>query len=78
MMIAVDNKLPQPPNDKWTAIIDQSPPYGQQVAFTDSTKTYAWIGYIADEYAPLPSLPASGQVPAAQAPAFWSLISDQS
>jgi len=75
MMIAVDNKLPQPPNSAWQSIT--SVPYAEQVAFTDATKFYAWIGYVADEHAALPMLKAGGSVSSDQTPAYWSNLSDQ-
>lgn len=75
MMIAVDNKLPQPPNSNWHDIA--TVPYAQQVAFTDASKTYAWIGYVADDTAPLPVLTAGGAVSSDQQPAFWSNLADQ-
>lgn len=75
MMVAVDNKLPQPPNASWNPIA--SVPYGEQIAFTDTTKTYAWIGYIADATAPMPTLKAGGSISTDQAPAYWSRLADQ-
>jgi hypothetical protein len=75
MMIAVDNKLPQPPNEAWQDI--SSVPYAQQIAFTDADKQYAWIGYVADENATAPVLKAGGSVSSDQQPAFWSNLADQ-
>lgn len=75
MMIAVDNKLPQPPNEAWQDI--STVPYGQQIALTDATKNYAWIGYVADANAIVPILKAGGAVSSDQQPAFWSSLSDQ-
>lgn len=77
MMIPVDNKLAQPPNNKWNAIATTPAPVGQQVAFTDSTKQFVWIGAVSDGNAPLPSLVAMADIAAEQTPAFWSHISDQ-
>jgi hypothetical protein len=75
MMIAIDNKLPQPPNANWHDL--STVPYAQQIALTDATKTYAWIGYVADDHADVPTLKAGGSVSADQAPAFWSNLADQ-
>jgi hypothetical protein len=75
MMLPVDNKLTQPPNSHWQDISTVA--YGRQLAFTDSSKTYVWIGYVADENAPLPALDTSANVPTKQTPAFWSELQDQ-
>jgi hypothetical protein len=78
MMVPADNKLPQPPNSKWHDPATDAPPVGQQIALTDATKTYVWIGYISDSQLPLPPLPAGGLVPTNQDAAYWSSLADQS
>lgn len=78
MMVPANNKLPQPPNSNWHDPAVDAPPAGVQIALTDATKTWVWIGQISDVTQALPHLTAGGLVPSDQAPAFWSNLADQS
>lgn len=77
MMIPIDNRLPQPPNDAWEAIADEAVPVGEQLAFTDSGKEFVWIGCISSADVAPPKLAASGMMTSEKSPAFWSRIADQ-
>jgi hypothetical protein len=77
MMIPIDNRLPQPPNDAWKDIATTPVPVGEQVVLTDSEKQFVWIGSVSGETTPPPSLAAIGMMATVKTPAFWSSIADQ-
>jgi len=77
MMIPVNNRLPQPPNDKWVAIADATPPQSEIVLLTDADKQFVWAGSISGEGAALPVLPATGATSSEKQPVYWSEVADQ-
>lgn len=77
MMIPIDNKLKQPPNDAWNDIEADALPVGEQLAFTDADKTFVWIGCVSTDGVSPPKLAASGMMTSEKSPAFWSRIGDQ-